>query len=385
MSLSCDLAVLGGGCAGRAAAACAVAAGLDTVVVARRDATIEGARVVTGRGRLAGPGRVRVDRADGSEELKAARIVVATGLRPAPAPALAVDGERILDWRQFAAAPGDAAEVLVVGAGSVGVVLAGQLAQAGRRVHLVEMKPAVLDEVDADLAAAAAAALRAGGVALRLATRAIGAATAEDGVRLRLLDAVTGQEDTLTVPVVVVAAGRRPDTRDLGLETVTVETDRRGHLLTDANQETATPGLYAIGGAVATQRTPTAARREARQAIDHAAGQPSPPVRYHRLTRHCDLQPPLAWVGLSEREARDRGRIARATTATLEGALVKLVIDGESGNLLGGQALGEGAVAIVDELGRTLGRPLPADLAGAQPPLGPLVRQAAASLRDRAS
>jgi len=387
----CDLVVLGTGLGAAAAVARGEAHDLATVhVVPARVAAAAapacGRRAVTiaGQPRLMGPGRVAVMGPDGAgRELAAGAIVLAPAARPAGLPGTVADGRRILDAAQVGAAADAPASLVVLGGGATGLAIAAARAAAGSRVTVVELADRLLPDEDAGLAAAIAQDLAARGVDVRLATRALAVALAPDHVVCRLFDVATRREAVLAADVAVIAVGWRPAVRDLGLAAVTVETDRFGHLLVDANHETATPGLYAIGEAVATWRQANLAAREALQAVDHAAGRPRPPIRYRQVPRVLPIGPEAATLGLSAAAARAEGREVRtvqldwaslgepaAPEPAPAGRLATLVADAETGEPLGIQLVGARAGARLAPLAAAFG--LPIDLAG--PPAGPAAR-----------
>ncbi|HOX24972.1 MAG TPA: FAD-dependent oxidoreductase [Candidatus Krumholzibacteria bacterium] len=338
LSPTCDLAVLGSGPGAAAAARRGVDLGLRTAQVA-------------GAWRLAGPGRFIATGAGGGPALVVAgRIVLAAESRPVALAGATVDGHRFLDGRGRFTAGSRLPSVVVVGGGAAGLEWATACAAAGARVTLVEMSGRLLPEAEPAIAQAVLDGLGRAGVAVRTATRAIRAAPAGAGVTCKVLDLAARTEATLAAAALVIAIGRRPKTRDLGLETVTVETDRFGHLLVDANQETATHGLYAIGDMVS-PRVAEAADREAVQAVDHAAGRPRRPIRYREIPRCLATEPPVAMVGLSAEQARLEGhlvserRVGLSASAAPDGrgaedGFAIACLDAESGRPLGVQVVG---------------------------------------------
>jgi pyruvate/2-oxoglutarate dehydrogenase complex dihydrolipoamide dehydrogenase (E3) component len=190
--------------------------------------------------------------------------------------------------------------------------------------------------------------------------RVTGAAYAADGVTARLLDIAERAETTLHAATLLVTTGRRPASRDLGLDAVVVETDRAGHVLVDGNCETSTPGLYAIGDLLATPRTADAALREARAAAAHVCGHPVAPLRWRRLPTWVSSRPELASLGLTLAQAAAEGRLADLRRV----GPARVVVDRETGSFLGLQATGDGAIALVRGAAAVLS---PADAARPEP------------------
>ena len=311
-----------------------------------------GVTVVHGTGRLDGPGRLQVALSDGGEEtVTADKGGLATGSRPTEIPGVAVDGERILTSDHILEIDHVPASMVVLGAGAVGLELAAVFTAFGSKVTLVEMMDQVLPVEDPDCAEVVQQALKRQGIKVRTATRATEVVRTDEGVTCTLVDLATEAEDTVKAELLLVAVGRRANTADIGLETVTVETDRRGQVLVDSNMETATPGLYAIGDIVPTQQLAHLASREALQAVDHAAGKSRVPIRYGLVPGCTYSHPEVASVGLTARQAEAEGRrvtVGRFDFAALGKASIlnepygftKVVADAETGQALGVQLVG---------------------------------------------
>ncbi len=407
-----DLAVLGAGYAGCAAALACARDGLRTVLVAeagspggglragalavgsirasaRDGATWEaahrqreadtraaaadiaarlaavGVTVRQGRGRLVGAGRLIARGPSGDEQgIQARTIVLATGSSPTSPPGVLPDGERILTSEHLFGGAVPGRSVLVAGAGPTGVEVAGLCRDLGAEVTLVEMREKILPAEDPESAAVLQAALAADGVRIVTSHRVIGATSAADGVTITLLDIAARAETMLRADTLLVATGRRPASRDLGLDTVVVETDRPGHLLVDGHGETSTPGLYAIGDLLATPRTADAALREANAAAAHICGRPLAPLRWRRLPTWVSSRPELASLGLTVAQASAEGYLAEVKR--VGGA--RVVVDRETGLFLGLQATGAGAIGLVRGAAAILS---PADAARPEPALLP--------------
>lgn len=303
-----------------------------------------GVTLVSGCGRLDGPGRVIVSGADGPDgAVTAARVVLATGSTPAMLPGVALDPPRLLTSDHLLAGAQPGRVLIIAGGGPTGVELAGLCRALGSAVILVEMHDRILPAEDDESAAVVQAALVEDGVGVLAGHRVIGAAADAQGVVVTLLDVAAKAQTTRRADTLLLALGRRPRSRDLGLDTVAVETDRLGHLLVDGNAETSTPGLYAIGDLLATPRTADAALREASAAAGHILGEPVAPLRWRQLPSWVSCRPELGSLGLTHGQAVAEGRLADVVRAG--GA--RVVVDRESGAFLGLHATGEGAIGLV--------------------------------------
>lgn len=295
-----------------------------------------GVEVVEARARLAGRtgGGVRVKA--GGAELEAGSVILAPGSEPKSLPGVGVGG-RILDNRLFYTMTETPDSAVIVGAGAVGVEAAFALAWLGSRVLLVEALDRVLPGMDRDLSAMAARGLRRAGVEVR--TRA----TAKLEVRGDAVEATVDGERR-TFDVALVAVGRRPRTEGLGLETVGVNVDGQGFIVTGPGQ-LAAPRVYAAGDAAGPPLLAHKAIHESLAAAASIAGWGAgrgraviPTVVYG--------DPEIASVGLTLQEARDAGIPAAEARFNLAGhsrarieneglGLVKIVYRTDNGAILG--------------------------------------------------
>jgi pyruvate/2-oxoglutarate dehydrogenase complex dihydrolipoamide dehydrogenase (E3) component len=165
-----DLAIVGSGPAGCAAARRAGELGLSTLLVTDAPAASPDthATVVRGRARLAGPDRLRVETSSGLVDHQARAIVLATGTRPSRLPGVDPDGRRILN----AAPASTEGSLVILGAGPTGLAMAAAAINAGRQVTLVEIRNHLLPGLDPDLGATIASRLASGGAKILTGHRA---------------------------------------------------------------------------------------------------------------------------------------------------------------------------------------------------------------------
>ena len=325
-----------------------------------------GVEVIHGRGRLAGPGRVKVEAACGERLLEAGRVVLATGSRIAVLKGMEPDGQRILDSDQLLELPEVPPSMVVLGAGAVGLELASVMQAFGCRVTLVEVQKQVLPLEDPEVAAEVQKALARQKVRVLTGTRARGVEKTPEGVRVTLQQGKDGAEGTVEAATLLVAVGRKPVTRDLGLETTDAVVNLKGFVQTDAMMETAEPGLYAVGDIVSTPQLAHLASHEALVAVHHAAGRPLPPIHYRRVPSCVYSHPEVASVGLQEEAARNAGhevRVGRFPFAALGKAsilnqphgFVKIISDRDSGQVLGVHMVGPRVTELLAEATTALG------------------------------
>jgi dihydrolipoamide dehydrogenase len=187
---------------------------------------------IKGWGKLVGAGRVQVTAADGGQtELQAKDIVIATGSEPTPLPGVTIDNQRILDSTGALALPEVPKHLVVIGAGVIGLELGSVWRRLGSAVTVVEYLDRICPGLDDEAAKVLQRALAKQGMSFKLSSKVAGAATKDRSVELTIEPAAGGAAENLEADYVLVAIGRRPYTRGLGLESVGLATDKRGMLL----------------------------------------------------------------------------------------------------------------------------------------------------------
>lgn len=311
--------------------------------------------IVDGYGRIAGPGKVAVETPDGTVELEATNIIVATGSVPRAIPGYEFDGERIvssdhaLDWNE------DPGRVAVIGAGAIGCEFASMLADLGNEVHLLEMMDQIIPGADPQAVRALNRQLAARGINIRTGVTVGAPVVGKSGV------AVPFGDESVEVDAVLVAVGRAPRTGDLGLEGTGVELDGGYVVVNRETYETAEPRVFAVGDIVAgTPQLAHAGFAEAIATITYiATGEPAP-VNYRAIPLVVYTHPEMASVGLTQAEAEELGYEVDKTTHTIAGVgraiirgraqgLVK-VISEKDGPILGATVVGPEAGEMIHEL-----------------------------------
>lgn len=345
-----DLAVIGSGPAGRAAIRRARELGLHALLVspALPISDDTAAAVVRGRARLTGPDRLEVETASGVVDHQATAIVLATGTRPARLAGVEPDGRRIRYATRDEGPMPPGESLVILGGGPTGLALAAAAAGAGRPVTLVEIRDHLLPGFDPDLGADLTARLADGGATILTGHRAARIVARPGDVQVTLRRADDRQAVEVQADGAVVAVGRRPRTRDLGLEAVGVLTDRLGFVQTDAVMATTRAGIYAVGGIVPTGGGVDSAVREAFTAVDHLAGRETEPLRYDRIPSFFTSGVPILAVGLGEPAALAAGHLIGTGRTNLPGETagwIKVVADAETGEILGVHGVGAAAAA----------------------------------------
>ncbi|SDY24932.1 Pyruvate/2-oxoglutarate dehydrogenase complex, dihydrolipoamide dehydrogenase (E3) component [Micromonospora pattaloongensis] len=328
----------------------------DTVAVDRL--TGKGARFVRGAATLVGPGRVRVD----GQGFDARRgIVLATGTSAAIPPIDGLAGTPYWTNREAIEATTLPESLIVLGGGAIGLELAQVYARFGARVTVIEAADRLLSAEEPESSAVVDAALRADGI--EVCTGAAAERIDHDGGRftVRLAGGASLIGERL-----LVAVGRRARLGELGLETVGL--DPGAQTVSVDERMRAGDGIWAVGDVTGSGAFTHVAMYQAGIAVRDILGQEGPGADYRALPRVTFTDPEIGAVGLTERQARDRGLRVRTGCAELgargwihqaDGAVfVKLVVDADRGVLVGatsagpagGEVLGALVVAVHGEV-----------------------------------
>ncbi|MFC4456241.1 mercuric reductase [Deinococcus sonorensis] len=312
--------------------------------------TSSGAELLMGRARFTGPRQIQVTLADGrQQDLQAPLVILNTGARPTwpDLPGLrevgALDSTSLLALKELPE------HLVILGGGYIGLEFGQAFARFGSRVTVIEHGPRLAAREDPDVAEALQQALEQDGVTFMLETQALRAQRTDAGVEL----VVQGKdgEQTLRGSHLLVAAGRTPNTDDMGLAEAGIEVNDHGYIVVDGHLQTTAEGVYALGdvkGGPAFTHISYDDYRILRDALLHGKVRSTSdrPVPYTVFT-----DPQLARVGLSETEARKQNRpvriytlpmarVARAIETDETRGLMKAVVDDHTDQLLGATVLG---------------------------------------------
>ncbi|MEM4782623.1 MAG: dihydrolipoyl dehydrogenase [Halalkalicoccus sp.] len=322
-----------------------------------------GVNLVEGRAEFAGENRVRVAHGgdgQGSESIEFEHAIVATGSRPMEIPGFEFDGERVLSSRHALSLDSVPDSLVVVGAGYIGMELAGVFAKAGTDVTVVEMLDEALVGFDDDLAKPVLDGMEDLGVEIRLGEAASGWQETGDGISVTT-ETEGGEEASYDCEKVLVAVGRRPVTDTLNLEAVGLEPDENGLLPTDDRARTHVENVFAVGDVAGEPMLAHKGMKEGQVAAEVIAGEPAA-LDYQAVPAAVFTEPEIGTVGMSADEATEAGfepvvgqmpfrASGRALTTGHTEGFVRIVADGESGFLLGGQIVGPEASELVAEVG----------------------------------
>ena len=247
--------------------------------------------------------------------------------------------------------------LLIIGGGYIGLELGIVYAALGSRVTVVEMLPGLLMGADRDLVRPLAKRLQNTFESIHLNTKVAKLTAKRDGIVAELEG--EGVVTPQTFDMVLVSVGRSPSSRDLGLENTKVEIDESGFVKVDKQQRTADPNILAIGDVAGQPMLAHKATREAKVAVQVLAGEPAE-FDNVAIPAVVFTDPELAWCGLTEAEAKTAGRnikvtrfpwaaSGRAQTLGRTEGLTKLIVDADTGRVVGMGIVGPGAGELIAE------------------------------------
>lgn len=292
---------------------------------------------VQGRGRLEGPTKVRVSQAGedgrpgtgGERVLEATDVILATGSRVKSLPGLDPDGRRIVTSDDVLASATLPADVVVVGAGAVGVEFASMYHDLGVKVTLLEYAPAIVPLEDREVGQALERSFSRRGMTVMTNARFDPAAVSADEAGVCLMVGPEGKEPAeLRAELLLVATGRAANIEEIGLETTKVETDR-GLIKVDGRMRTKEPHVYAIGDIVGGLQLAHTAAHEGIVAAHVIAGERDVhPVDYVRQPRATYCRPEIASIGLTQQQCEEQGLPVKVGKVPFQ-AIAKAIIGGE--------------------------------------------------------
>ena len=320
--------------------------------------------VASGFGRLAGPGRVTVTGSDGAETVFAGRNVLgATGSAPRSLPGMDIDDKTILSSTSILDMTEIPKSLLVIGSGAVGVEFASMYARFGSKVTIIEVLPRIVPLEDEEISRELAASFKRQGIAIYPDTRVERLTKNDSG--LEIIARSSGDKtETFRAEKVLMAVGRRPLSDGIGLEALSVATEK-GFIRTDGFMRTNVPGIYAIGDVVPTQALAHVASAEGVVAVEYMAGKETRPLNYDQVPGCTYCSPEVGSIGLTEARARERGydvvigkfpfsANGKARILNHASGFVKIVAEKKYDEVLGVHIVGPAATELIAEAGAAL-------------------------------
>ncbi|QDU38365.1 Dihydrolipoyl dehydrogenase 3 [Maioricimonas rarisocia] len=307
-----------------------------------------------GHARIDGPGRVVVTGKDGNEELTAAHILIATGSKPATLPGIELDGDRIGSSTEALSYDQVPPHLVVIGAGYIGLEMGTVWRRLGAQVTVLEYLDRILPGMDSELARDAKKLFEKQGLTFQLGCKVT-------GVKLnrKTCDVQIEGADPIRCDKVLVAVGRKPNTDDLGLDSVNVETDHRGFIAVNGHYQTGEPTIYAIGDVIGGAMLAHKAEEEGVACVEQMyTGYGH--VNYDTIPGVVYTEPEIATVGKTEDALKEAGipyrkgtfpfiANSRARASGHTDGKVKILAHKETDRVLGVHIIGPHAGELIAE------------------------------------
>ena len=295
---------------------------------------------------------------DNGETLTCDHLIVATGSEPATLPIPGIDLPGVVDSTGLLNMTACPKHIIIVGGGVIGIEFATFFYRLGVQVTIVEMLDRVLGPLDKDVTSFVEAELKKNGVELVLWVKV---ESIEPGLKVHYASVKDGAKGTAEGDVVLMAGGRKPNTKGIGLDTIGVQMDRKGFVEIDGLCRTNVPGVYAIGDINGKMQLAHVATGQGILVADHIAGKPCKQLNYNRIPSCVYCNPETAMVGLTEEQARATGRDIGTGVFNLSGngkaltmgenkGFVKFVFDKATEEILGFHVIGPRATDLAAEV-----------------------------------
>ncbi len=325
--------------------------------------------VYAGFGRLEGPKTVVVqDKAGKFVTLQTKNIILAVGSKPRELPFAKYDGKVLMSSDHILEVERIPGTLTVIGGGVIGIEFASLFQRLGTKVTVLEMLPRILMPADEDCSKLLHKELERQGCDIKTNVKVSGIETSGSNKgksATTTFEDQEGKKHTVDSEIVLVAVGRPPLSQGIGLDSTRVKLGRGDFIETDGMMQTAEPGIYAIGDCVNTPWLAHIASAEGLIAAEHIASQqgivPPPAALNYDHTPSCVYsEPPVAWSGLTEAQARERGyavkigkfdfaKNAKSMIVGKRRGFVKFVVDEKFGEILGVHIIGPNATDLLAE------------------------------------
>ena len=315
-----------------------------------------GVEHVKGVGTLKDRNTVAVEGTDTT--LSTSNVIIATGASFVQLPSLPIDGRVVMTSREALELREVPGRVVIIGGGATGVEFAYLYRAYGAEVTIVELLPRLVPTEDEEVSTYLERAFRSQGIKAMTGSRVEGVRTEDGQTKVAVSNGTDSSE--IECDTVLVAVGARGNIDGIGLEGLGVATER-GYVVINDRMETNVPGVYAIGDVTGKLLLAHVASAQGVTAVEAIAGLDPPKLDYELMPRATYCHPQVASFGLTEAQARERGHSVRTgkfpfaasgkalALAESEG-MVKLVIDAEVGDVLGGHMIGSEVTELLGEL-----------------------------------
>jgi dihydrolipoamide dehydrogenase len=320
--------------------------------------------VIQGTAKLAGSGKIKVEKDGKTSDYSAKHIILATGARARSLPGLEPDGKLVWTYREAMVPDIMPKSLLVIGSGAIGIEFASFYRTLGAEVTVVEVMPRVLPVEDEEISKFAHKQFEKQGMKIMTGAAVKSLKKGDNSVTVTI--EAGGKTSEVTVERVISAVGIVGNVENLGLEGTKVKVDRT-HVVIDEWCRTGEPGVYAIGDLAGPPWLAHKASHEGVMCVEKIAGLHPHPLDTTRIPGCTYCHPQVASVGLTEAAAKEKGyqvKVGRfpfvgngkASAIGERDGMAKVVFDAKTGELLGAHLIGAEVTEMIQGyiIGKTL-------------------------------
>ncbi len=315
-----------------------------------------GVEHIHGRASFVGKNKLSID---GKQTIEAKNIIIATGSHSIEIPGFPFDEKKIVSSTGALDLPAVPKKLVVIGGGVIGLELGCAYQNLGSEVTVIEMMDQLIPGVDKEIAKGLERSLKKRKTALHLEARAKEAKFTGKSGKVTFTDK-SGKDQTIEADVVLVSVGRRPNTKDLGLDKAGVKLDERGFIPTDKQMRTNVSHIYAIGDITHGPMLAHKASKEGIVAAEAISGDKGAAADWVTIPGVIFTDPEVSTAGMSEEQAKAAGRdikVGKFNVAALGKALAddetegfyKIIADAKTDRVLGVHILGQHASDLITE------------------------------------
>jgi dihydrolipoamide dehydrogenase len=317
--------------------------------------------VIMGNGQLkAGPKVAVTDAAGKTTEYSAKHVIVATGGRARQLPNVAIDGQKVIEYRKAMSLEKRPDSLVVMGAGAIGVEFAYFYAAMGTKVTIVEYLDRLVPNEDTEVSKELAKIYSKSGIEILTGHAVQNVDTKGNGCKVSVKDNKTGTEKTIECDLVLSAVGVAPNIENIGLEALGIQLEQ-GRIRTDDFYRTNVPGFYAIGDVTKGPALAHVASAEGIICVEAIAGHHPKPLDYNNIPGCTYCVPEIASVGYTEEKAKAAGYTVKvgkfpfsasgkASAAGHKEGFVKVIYDAKYGEFLGAHMIGANVTEMIAEV-----------------------------------
>jgi len=302
-----------------------------------------GVKIISGTATFKSKNEIEVDDGKSKSTVQSENFIIATGASVMELPILKFDGKKIVGAREAIEIPSVPKEMLVVGAGPIGVEMATVYNTLGARVTIVEIFDAVLPTLDRELSTASEKALKKQGMEILLSSKVTGSKVTGGKVEVNI-ETPGGKVDK-KFDMVLVSAGMKPNSGNLGLDKAGVQLDKRGFITVNNKMQSNVPNIYAIGDVAGGMLLAHKASHEGIVAAENIGGH-GHRADWKAVPYAVFTDPEIAGLGMSEEEAKKAGKkvkigrfpyraVGKAIATLASDGFTKVIADADTDEILG--------------------------------------------------